>query len=146
MALSRGSRLESLKLSNLPSSRKELLNCPELANLAILKQAQGTNFPVTQPEAKFIDGLIERVSGRTGASQLEDVLEWVRNIRTQMSPDGRFHYKPLLLLALLNLFDRQEDHANSFSYNELLTEYRALATKLGSSIKEDQFSQPYLRL
>jgi hypothetical protein len=102
----------------------------------IYKSKTGQNLPMSHGRAE----------GVSRSSQLENVLEWVKNIRTQTSPDGCFHYKPLLILALVSLMDQQQKDANSFSYDELLSEYRALARNLGSAIREDQFSQPYLRL
>ncbi len=74
------------------------------------------------------------------------VLSWLRNLRTQTSPDGRFHYKPSILLALLDLLDADPGHPNSFGYEEMLAAFKELAAELGSSVTEDQFSQPYLRM
>ena len=124
--------------------RKDLLSYPELKDLSILKQP-GTNFPVTASESQFIDHLISSRSSLEN-SPTDRVIQWVRNIRTQASPDGRFYYKPLVLLALLSLMDKEQDHGESFSYGELFSEYRNVATELGLVITEDQFSQPYLRL
>jgi MoxR-like ATPase len=79
-------------------------------------------------------------------ASLKLVLSWVRNLRTQASPDGRFHYKPLVLLALLDLLDANPEHSNAFAYEEMLAAFEGRAAELGSSVTEDQFSQPYLRM
>jgi MoxR-like ATPase len=124
--------------------RKDLLNYPELKDLSILKQP-GTNFPVSASESQFIDHLINsRLSFRH--SPMDQVIQWIRNVRTQTSPDGHFYYKPLVLLALLSLLDKQQDQREVIAYADLFFEYGKLATELGIMITEDQFSQPYLRL
>jgi len=48
-----------LKLANNPIMREELRNIPDLQNMAILKQAQGTNFPVMQHEWMIISNIIK---------------------------------------------------------------------------------------
>ena len=82
---------------------------------------------------------------REESPSTQTVLSWVRNLRTQTSPDGRFHYKPLLLLALLDLLDAANDHPNSFGYEELFGRFEKLAAARGATITENQFSQPYVR-
>lgn len=49
------------KLTNNPLSREEIKNVPELKNLSIFKQPQGTNFPVTDDEWKKI---LEMIQGK----------------------------------------------------------------------------------
>jgi hypothetical protein len=73
-----------------------------------------------------------------------NVLSWIQNLRTQASFDGRFHYKPLLLLAVLDTLDADPQHPNSFRYQELLTTFERLAAERGSTVVEDQFSPPRL--
>ena len=52
------------KLANNPLSRDEIKNVPELKNLSIFKQPQGTNFPVTDEEWELLSKLIQnKVSG-----------------------------------------------------------------------------------
>jgi hypothetical protein len=80
------------------------------------------------------------------STPLQAMLSWLRNLRTQTSPDGRFQYKPLILLAILDLLDADPGRPNSFGYEELLAAFEGLAAELGSSVTEDQFSQPYLRM
>jgi MoxR-like ATPase len=77
---------------------------------------------------------------------LDEIISWVSHLRTQANQDGRFHYKPLVLLAALNVLDRDSSHPNSLGYDDLLTEFKRLAAERGSDITEDQFSQPYVRL
>ena len=77
---------------------------------------------------------------------LEKVLSWAENLQTNLSPDGRFYYKPLVLSALLDLLDREPEHENSFTYGELWGGFRKLSAGLGSEVSEDQFSQPYVRM
>jgi MrcB-like, N-terminal domain/AAA domain (dynein-related subfamily) len=77
---------------------------------------------------------------------LGTVLSWIGNLRTQPSPDGLIHYKPLLLLSVLEILDAEADHPNSFVYSELLDAFTTLATERGSVVSEDQFSQPYVRM
>jgi len=57
---------------------------------------------------------------------IQTVLPWINNLRTQVSPDGGFHYKLLLLLALLNVLDADPEHLNSFEYEELLAAFEKL--------------------
>jgi len=49
----------TLKLLNNPILREELKSIPELKDMAIFRQPQGTNFPVTQDEWKVISDLIK---------------------------------------------------------------------------------------
>jgi predicted RNA-binding protein with PUA-like domain len=52
------------KLANNPLSRDEIKNVPELKNISIFKQPQGTNFPVTDEEWELLSKLIQnKVSG-----------------------------------------------------------------------------------
>lgn len=82
----------------------------------------------------------------SGSTVLDQVLSWVGHLKTQASADGRFHYKPLVLLAALDVLDKDSSHINSLKYDELLAEFRNLASEHGIEITEDQFSQPYVRL
>src|SRR5207302_3282244 len=43
-------------------SRAQIRSTPALTNLSILRQAQGTNFPVTPEEAEALDDLLGRTS------------------------------------------------------------------------------------
>jgi len=61
------------------------------------------------------------------------VLSWIQNLRTQASPDSKFNYKPLLLLAVLNLLEADPKHSNSFGYQELLAAFERLAAERGSA-------------
>lgn len=49
-----------LKLINNPILKEELKNIPELKNLAIFRQPQGTNFPVSTKEWHVISSLIKK--------------------------------------------------------------------------------------
>ncbi len=49
-----------LKLLNNPIFRKELKNISQLKNMAIFRQPQGTNFPVTEEEWSIISELIKK--------------------------------------------------------------------------------------
>lgn len=49
-----------LKLINNPILKDELKNIPELKNLAIFRQPQGTNFPVSNKEWEIISNLIKK--------------------------------------------------------------------------------------
>lgn len=49
-----------LKLINNPILKEELKNIPELKNLAIFRQPQGTNFPVSPKESDVIFNLIKK--------------------------------------------------------------------------------------
>jgi 5-methylcytosine-specific restriction protein B len=74
------------------------------------------------------------------------VLSWLENLQTRPSPDGQFHYKPLLLLALLDVLEGAPEHSNSFTYEELLAAFEGLATERGATVTENQFSQTYVRM
>jgi hypothetical protein len=74
------------------------------------------------------------------------VLSWLEKLQTRPSPDGRFHYKPLLLLALLGVLEGAPEHSNSFTYEELLAAFEGLAAERGATVTENQFSQPYVRM
>ena len=54
-----------LKLINNPIMKDELRNIPELKNMAIFKQPQGTNFPVSNDEWEMISGLIQERFGES---------------------------------------------------------------------------------
>jgi len=54
-----------LKLINNPIMKDELRNIPELKNVAIFKQPQGTNFPVSNDEWEIISGLIQERFGES---------------------------------------------------------------------------------
>jgi len=77
---------------------------------------------------------------------LDSILAWIQNLQTNLSPDGRFYYKPLVLLSLLHFLDDEPEHPNSFTYDELWPRFRRIAQDRGSTVSEDQFSQPYGRL
>ena len=77
---------------------------------------------------------------------LDKLRLWLSALRTQRSPDGRFHYKPLLLMAVLNILDGDSSHANRFGYAELRDEFMRLVAEAGSEPVEKRFSQPYLRM
>jgi len=49
-----------IRLSNRPVFRSELKEISGLENLSILKQPQGTNFPVTDEEWKIISSLMKQ--------------------------------------------------------------------------------------
>jgi predicted RNA-binding protein with PUA-like domain len=49
-----------IRLSNRPVFRSELKEVSGLENLSILKQPQGTNFPVTDDEWKIISSLMKQ--------------------------------------------------------------------------------------
>jgi hypothetical protein len=49
-----------IRLSNRPLFRSELKEVSGLENLSILKQPQGTNFPVADEEWKIISSLIKQ--------------------------------------------------------------------------------------
>ena len=68
---------------------------------------------------------------REESPSTQTVLAWLGNLRTQTGPDGRFHYKPLLLLALLDLLDAANEHPNSFGYEELFGKFEELAAERG---------------
>lgn len=95
-----------------------------------------------------IDQFIDRAFdlGNDDSTALEAVLSWIRNLRTQASPDGRFYYKPLLLRALLDLLDANPEHPDTFGYAELLGAFGELLEQHGSAANESQFSQPYVRM
>ncbi len=76
---------------------------------------------------------------------LEAISSWIRNLKTQASPDGRFYYKPLLLLAALDVLDSSPAPTNRLAYDELHDAFMKLAAERGSAVSEAQFSQPYLR-
>lgn len=48
------------KIADTPVLRSEIMKIPELKQLSILRQAQGTNFPVTSEEWLVISKLIEQ--------------------------------------------------------------------------------------
>ena len=48
-----------VKLKNNPIFREEVKNIPQLKELSILKQSQGTNFPVTENEWDYISNLVK---------------------------------------------------------------------------------------
>lgn len=58
------------KLVDNPVLRQEIKDVPELKNLSILKQAQGTNFPVSDKEWNIISELIQRKLGKTRKSKV----------------------------------------------------------------------------
>jgi hypothetical protein len=91
---------------------------------------------------EFVDRIIDQHTEDDNVSALRTVLSWIRNLRTQVSPDGRFHYKPLLLLALLDVLHTTPQHPNSFRYEELLRAFEKLVEVRGSTATEAQFSQP----
>ena len=59
-----------------PISRKQLLDCPELNNLSILRNAQGTNFPVTTEEADFLEKLISENQDIPKTKELMPLYTW----------------------------------------------------------------------
>ena len=77
---------------------------------------------------------------------LEGVHAWIGALRTQPSPDGLFRYEPLLLLAALEALDGHPGRRNRLPYGELFRAFEKLAAARGSTVSEDQFSQPYLRM
>jgi hypothetical protein len=77
---------------------------------------------------------------------LELVLAWTRNLRTYISPDGKMPYKPLLLLAVLDLIEANPNRENSFEYDEVYSALGGLISKSGYSVSEIQFCQPYARM
>jgi hypothetical protein len=94
---------------------------------------------------EFVDQVVNKGVNSDNESALKAVLSWIRNLRTQVSPDGRFYYKPLLLLSLLDVLDANPEHSNSFGYEELLKTLEKLAADRESAVTEPQFSQPYVR-
>jgi energy-coupling factor transporter ATP-binding protein EcfA2/predicted RNA-binding protein with PUA-like domain len=57
-------------------SRKQLLAFPELNNLSILRNAQGTNFPVTTEEADFLEKLISKTQDMPEIKELIPLYTW----------------------------------------------------------------------
>jgi hypothetical protein len=83
------------------------------------------------------------ILGTTSSDPIHQVVAWIDQIRTQADPTDRFHYKALVLTALLDLLDSVPEHANSFSYQELES---WVINQLGSGYKPTDFCQPYMRL
>ncbi len=80
------------------------------------------------------------------SNAVELVEAWVTKLRTQLSPDHRFYYKPTLVLALTDLMEDEPDHDNSFAYEELLPRFKHCIEQANASFNESQFSQAYVRL
>ncbi|MEB3120065.1 MAG: EVE domain-containing protein [Snowella sp.] len=59
-----------------PIFRKQLLAFPELNNLSILRNAQGTNFPVTTEEADFLEKLISKTQNMPEMKELMPLYTW----------------------------------------------------------------------
>ncbi len=59
-----------------PIFRKQLLAFPELNNLSILRNAQGTNFPVTTEEADFLEKLISKTQNMPEIKELMPLYTW----------------------------------------------------------------------
>src|SRR5262249_8472880 len=70
----------------------------------------------------------------------------INKIRTQPDPTGRFHFKPLILTALLDILDAEAERANSFEYADLEARFIGLIEGIGNPYRTTDFSQPYMRL
>jgi hypothetical protein len=57
---------------------------------------------------------------------LNPVLSWVQKLNTRGSPDGSFYYKPLLLLAALDVLDADPNPRNRLEYDHLLETFNDL--------------------
>lgn len=45
------------------------------------------------------------------------ITQWIRKLRSRRSQGGEFKYKPLLVLAVLEILDREPEHPNSWNNN-----------------------------
>ena len=77
---------------------------------------------------------------------IDSVIEWINNIGTNVSPDGKLAYKAVVLLGLLDILEKNPEHENLFLYNDLYNGFLELEGQYNFSFTEDQFSQPYTRL
>jgi DNA polymerase III delta prime subunit len=74
------------------------------------------------------------------------VVRWITSIHTNADPQTGVEFKPLVILAALELLESEPNHSNFFSYEELFTVFKELAEEKGLSHKEKRFSEPYTRL
>ena len=83
-----------------PIFRKQLLECSELRNLSILRNAQGTNFPVTTEEANFLENLIKQ--------HLEVGTEILMPIYTWEDLESETSYESDFLKRLIRTLERKQ--------------------------------------
>jgi hypothetical protein len=81
-----------------------------------------------------------------GARKLDVVVSWIDALDTRLNPDKQFRYKPLLLLAVLNVLETSPNHGNRFGFDELWEAFRSVAREHGFDVSKRQFSQPYLNM
>lgn len=77
-------RLRILEALDPVVKRADISSNPELANLSILRQSQGTNFPVTKREAEVIEDLL---TGRT-AAEAPPANTDIENIMGKLEEEG----------------------------------------------------------
>ena len=74
------------------------------------------------------------------------VVRWITSIRTNADSQTGVEFKPLVILAALEILESEPNHSNCLSYEELFIVFKKIAEKKGLSHQEKRFSEPYTRL
>jgi len=85
--------------------------------------------------------------GTLASSPRALLAEWIGNLRHNARAEvGRFHYKEVLLIALLDLLDKNSEHENLFTWDEIY-EYMLEVCRRENDVKDKKsLKYPFVKL